>query len=301
MSQTLKRIDETSKTHLNNIMQLAVFNLNDGNYYGINVAKIRAFEDFSRYKQVRGNGINSEILDGYIQYRDAVIAVLNIEKWLGTHKEGNVYKEYIICEFSKETVALPISDIDNIFNVKIEELQKPEIMRDVVTYSTLIEIKGKQVIVLVLDVERLLSDAYGKEFDFDSARSDIDSSKKLLIAEDSRSAQEIFKEIFKDTNVKFEIFDDGQEILDYVDALSDDELKNIGMVITDIEMPRRDGYQVVKELKSKDRTKFIPVAINTSMSNEGVAKKATGLGICTAIAKTDPDAVMRAIKEYMLK
>jgi len=300
MSQTLKRIDETAKTHLNNVIQLAVFKLNDDNYYGINVSKIRAFEDFGSYKQVKGSGIDSEILDGYIQYRDLIIPVLNIEKWLGTYKEGSVYREYIICEFNKETLALPISDIDNIFNVKVENLQKPEIMREVVTYSTLIEIDGGENICLVLDVEKLLADSYGVSFDYEHNVFQVESSKVLLIAEDSRTAQEIFKEIFKNSNINYKIFDDGVEIIEYVNSLSNEELKNIGMIITDIEMPRKDGYQVIKELQSQEKYKSIPIAINTSMSNEGVAKKARLMGVTISIAKTDPEAVMRAVREHML-
>lgn len=300
MSQTIKKIDETTKTHLHNVMQLAVFKLNDDNYYGINVAKIRAFEDFTRYKLVKGESVSSEILDGYIQYRDKVIPVLNIEKWLNIHQEGNSYREYIICEFNRETLALPIADINNIYNVKVEDLQTPDMMRDVVTYNSILNIDNEENICLILDVEKLLADAYGVDFDFEHNEFQVKSNKDLLIAEDSHVAQEIFREIFQNSNISYKIFSDGAEILDYIFALDDEGLENVGMIITDIEMPKKDGYQVIKALKSSSRYAKIPIAINTSMSNEGVGKKADSLGVCASIAKTDPEAIMGIINTHMV-
>lgn len=295
----IKKLDDATKTHLHNLMQLAVFKLNDNNYYGINVAKIRAFEDFKRFKMTKGSAQETEILEGYLQYRDKVIPVLNVEKWLDVYEKGNTYNEYIICEFNKETLALPIADINNIYNIEVESLQKPEMMKDVVTYNSILNIGDEETICLILDVEKLLADAFGIDFDFELDEYEIKSKKELLIAEDSKVATEIFREIFKHKDIKYKIFEDGEQIIDYLKALDEAQAQNIGMIITDIEMPKKDGYQVIKEIKSDKKLESIPVAINTSMSNEGVKKKAMELGVCTAIAKTDPEAVMSALKEYM--
>ncbi|MFP4485801.1 MAG: chemotaxis protein CheV [Campylobacterales bacterium] len=299
MSQMIKKLDDATKTHLHNLMQLAVFKLNDDNYYGINVAKIRAFEDFKRFKMTKGTTQETQILDGYLQYRDKVIPVLNVEKWLGVYEKDNTYNEYIVCEFNKETVALPIADINNIYNIEVESLQKPEMMKDVVTYNSILNIDDEETICLILDVEKLLADAFGLDFDFKLDDYQIKSNKELLIAEDSKVATEIFREIFKHKDIKYKIFEDGEQIIDYLKSLDEGEIDSIGMIITDIEMPKKDGYQVIKEIKSDKKLSAIPVAINTSMSNEGVKKKAMQLGVCTAIAKTDPKAVMSALQEYM--
>jgi two-component system chemotaxis response regulator CheV len=295
----IKKLDDATKTHLHNLMQLAVFKLNDDNYYGINVAKIRAFEDFKRFKMTKGTTQENEILDGYLQYRDKVIPVLNAEKWLGIYESENRYREYIICEFNKETIALPIADINNIYNIEVESLQKPEMMKDVVTYNSILNIDDEETICLILDVEKLLADAFGLDFDFKLDEYEIKSNKQLLIAEDSKVAAEIFREIFKNKDISYKIFEDGEQIINYLKNLEQSDIDNIGMIITDIEMPKKDGYQVIKEIKSDKKFAGVPVAINTSMSNEGVKKKAMQLGVCTAIAKTDPVAVMNALSEYM--
>lgn len=300
MSTMIKKAEATSKTHLHNIMQIAIFNLNDGRHYGINVSKIKSFEDFNKYKCIKNDTVKSPYLDGYIQYHQNVIPVINIEKWLEMFEPGNSYQEYMVCEFNKHMVAFPISGINNIFNIPIEELQKPETMfEDVVTYTTVVEINEEETICMVLDVERLILDTFGTDEIIKGEESDVASNKEVLIAEDSKAARAIITAIMEETGLKYTIFHDGKELIDYLAGLDDEGLARVGMVITDLEMPRRDGYQVIKYIQDERRLSEIPVVVNTSMSNEGVRKKVLGMGAVGFIPKTDPENFVGSIKEFM--
>ncbi len=301
MSATLKNIEKTSKTHLNNIMQIAVFSLNDKNHYGINVSKIRSFEDYKRYKLTRNNTVNSELLDGYIEYQHKIIPVLNIEKWLGIKRDENEYYIYLVCEFNKYTVAFPIKSIDNIYNIETSNLQKPDAYFSVITYNTVIEINGIDETCLVLDVERLLHDTFGEDISIGEELFPEITRKEVLVAEDSRIAQEIVNEILKKTHLKFTIFGDGKEIIDHIESLKDEEIENIGLIVSDLEMPRKDGYQVLKYIKETPRTKHIPVVINSSMSNKGVDTKTKSMGASGFIAKTDPEKFVEMLGKYILR
>lgn len=299
MSDIIRKMEATSKTHLNNIMQVAVFTLNDGVDYGINISKIRSFEDFKKFKIIGNDTVNSPLLDGYIQYQEQVIPVINVEKWLEIYQPENIYLEYVICEFNQKRVAFPISGIKNIFNVKIEDLQKPDLDTGVVTYNVILEIDGEEQVCMVLDVEQLLFDAFGKDYVIDEARQPVETDKELLVAEDSRIAREIIHDIL-DGLVRYRVFGDGQELIDYVSALDDEGIAGIGMIITDLEMPRKDGYQVVRFIKETAWTAHIPMGVNTSMSDKGVGVKTQGLGVEAFVAKTDPENFMAAVREYML-
>jgi len=76
-------------------------------------------------------------------------------------------------------------------------------------------------------------------------------------------------------------------------------LANVGMVITDLEMPRRDGYQVIKHIRESRNLSDIPIVVNTSMSNEGVQKKVMEMGAVGFIPKTDPENFVGSIREFM--
>lgn len=297
MSSVIRRAEAKSRSHLHNIMQIAVFGLNDKNLYGINVSKIRSIEDFKKYEVAENNTIKSKFLDGFIEYQSKVIPIINIEKWLNIYSPDNIYYEYLVCDFNKNRVAFPISGIRNIFNVPIESLQKPHTMFDVITYDVVIDVDGGKKIVLVLDVEKLLFDTFGSNYE--KADFSIVKSKKLLIAEDSKTAQEIIKDILEDSEINYKIFNDGLELIEHLEGLEKSELAEIGLVITDLEMPRKDGYQVIKHIKESPKLRHLNVVVNTSMSDRGVNDKSKSLGASGFIAKTDPEKFLKSILEHM--
>ncbi|GHS88660.1 chemotaxis protein CheV [Campylobacterota bacterium] len=297
-SDTMSKVEAASKTHLNNIMQIAVFQLNDTNFYGINISKIRSIEDYKKYELIHNNTVKNPLLEGYIRYQNDVVPTLSLEKWLEIYTENSVFLEYLICDYNKERVALPICSIRNIFNVPIESLQKPDRMADMLTYEAVVDIDGEKAIVLVLDVEKLLFDVFGANYTIPDG-ANLDAAKQLLIAEDSRTAQAIIADIMQRSPVKYQIFNDGQDLIEHLDSLQDAQLEDIGLIITDIEMPRKDGYQVLKHIQSNARFTGIPIAVNTSMSDKGVDHKTQMLGACAFIAKTDPQTFLGTIAAHI--
>ncbi len=303
MNSTITKITNMTKTHLNNIMQILVFKLNDGVHYGINVSKIRSIEDFNKFRLIKNDINNSErnqILEGYIKHQDNIIPLLNVEKWLLIYTKNSLYREILVTEFNRHTIAFPINDVLNIYNIPISDLKTSHSNKDVVTYSAIIQVDGEDVTVLILDVEELLVEVFGIDVDI-IEKVIIDSNKKLLIAEDSKSARHIIKKIMECTNIEYELFENGYLILEYLKKLNQDEVNGIGLVITDLEMPIVDGYQVVNFIQKSEKFKHIPVLINSSMSNDGVKRKTKSLGSIGFIAKTDPVSFIEKIKENILK
>jgi len=301
---TTNKIYNMTKTHLNNIMQIMVFQLNDKNFYGINVSKIKSIEDYRRFKLVKNN-INSDecrgIFEGYIRYQGNIIPFLNTEKWLNIYEEDNSYKVTIIAEFNKRIISFPIFDIFNIYNVPIESLQTSGINKEVITYSTLLKINGEEETCLILDVEELLVEVFGIDESVTGAHDlETTTSKKLLVAEDSKSARFIIDEIMKHTTIDYEMFEDGEKIITHLKSLDEDDVNEIGLIITDLEMPKVDGYQVIAYVNKTDNLKHIPVIVNSSMSNLGVKQKTEDLGATGFVGKTDPEEFLNNIKKFML-
>ncbi|NWF66088.1 MAG: response regulator [Campylobacterales bacterium] len=312
MNATMKKVNSMTKAHLNNIMQIMVFKLNDNSLYGINVSKIKSIEDFKRYKLVKNdigasskgnlNSVkNSNILEGYINYHDLVIPYLNIEKWLGIFKDGNEYKVTLVSEFNRHTMAFGVSDILNIFNVSINDLQTTHLNKDFITYSALLEIDHAKEICFIVDVENLLQEVFGEKVVVEDHLKNLGFNKEILIAEDSKSAQIIIDDILLETGIKYQKFNNGEELINYISTLDDKQIEQIGLVITDLEMPKKDGYQVISYIKSHDKTKHIPVVVNSSMSNEGVITKTKSVGACGFVTKTNPTKFIEQIKLFMLK
>lgn len=302
-SNTISRVSNMTRSHMNNVMQIMIFQLNDQEYYGINVSKIKSIEDFKRYKisknEIRKNE-NSEILEGYINYHKSIVPFLNVEKWMGMYNKENVYMETVVCEYNRKVVAFPIFDIENIFNVAVEELQTSDANDNFITYSALIKMGDEEIVCRVLDVEQLLVDVFGQEETIKTVAKDgLDSEKLLLIAEDSRSARAIIEDLLGSTTLDYRIFEDGQKIIDYLGKLDEQQIENVGLVITDLEMPHKDGYQVISYIQETARLKDIPVVVNSSMSDKGVIVKTEKLGSVGFIGKTDPENFLKALRINM--
>ena len=71
------------------------------------------------------------------------------------------------------------------------------------------------------------------------------------------------------------------------------------MVITDIEMPIKNGYQVIKFIKDSPKYQNIPVISLTSMTNMGVYDKISKLGALALVNKSDLETLYKYIKKFM--
>jgi DNA-binding response OmpR family regulator len=93
---------------------------------------------------------------------------------------------------------------------------------------------------------------------------------QILIAEDSPTQAEQLKYILEKHKYKVLVAKDGKEAIGMVLE------HNPSLVITDIVMPEMNGYELCKEMKSREKTMNIPVILLTSFSRsedvmEGIA------------------------------
>ena len=100
-------------------------------------------------------------------------------------------------------------------------------------------------------------------------------SKRIMTVDDSTSVRQM---------VAFTLKGGGYDVVeaeDGMDALSKANGEQIHMVITDLNMPRMDGIELIKNLRAKPSFRFIPIVMLTTESQaskkmEGKAAGATG-------------------------
>jgi two-component system chemotaxis response regulator CheV len=118
----------------------------------------------------------------------------------------------------------------------------------------------------------------------------------VLVAEDSQIVIEKLNEFLTKLGLNFEIYENGEELINRVMSLDPQE---IGLVITDIEMPIRNGYQVIKYIKQESMYGNVPVLSLTSMTNQGVRDKVMELGALDLVNKSDLKLLHSYIKEIL--
>ena len=82
---------------------------------------------------------------------------------------------------------------------------------------------------------------------------------------------------------------DGAEALEFLlgkdAANNEDDSDNTKVILLDLKLPKVDGIEVLRQVKSDDRTKKIPVVILTSSREDRDLKTAYDLGVNSYVTK----------------
>jgi len=105
--------------------------------------------------------------------------------------------------------------------------------------------------------------------------------KKILIVEDDRSLQNALVEIIGREGFETVSAFDGEEALAKLQEGKPD------LILLDIVLPKKDGYEVLEEIKKNEETKNIPVLILTNLEEIDNVQKALDLGATTFMVKSD--------------
>ncbi|MGK7950069.1 MAG: response regulator [Xenococcaceae cyanobacterium] len=132
-----------------------------------------------------------------------------------------------------------------------------------------------------------------QELSEDSSLSNI---KTILVVDDSVNVRRYLSLTLEKAGYCVEQAKDGQEA---VDKLA--EGLAVEAIISDIEMPRLDGYGVLEEIKAKAEFANLPIIMLTSRSNEKHRKLAMNLGASAYLSKPYNEQELLQQLEKLLK
>ena len=106
-------------------------------------------------------------------------------------------------------------------------------------------------------------------------------------ADDRRLTQEAFEEARLINDVRF--VENGEQLLDYLRRkgpyAAPAEAPRPGLILLDLNMPRKDGRTVLKELKGDPELRQIPVVVLTTSKADEDIYKSYDLGVNSYIVK----------------
>ncbi len=111
---------------------------------------------------------------------------------------------------------------------------------------------------------------------------------EILLAEDNDDDILLIRESFADAKIVnvLNIVKDGEEALAYLrqeggykDAVMP------GLLLLDINMPKKNGFEVLKEIKADPALRHLPVVMLTTSQNEADVVKSYSEGACSYIMK----------------
>ena len=114
---------------------------------------------------------------------------------------------------------------------------------------------------------------------------------KILLAEDDLFLGKLSQKKFEMADFSVLFLKDGVEVLNTA------KKEKPTVIVLDLIMPNKDGFQVLKELKESEETKDIPVVVVSALSSEEDIKKVLDLGAKKYFIKSNVQ--LKEIIEYL--
>jgi two-component system, chemotaxis family, sensor kinase CheA len=170
--------------------------------------------------------------------------------------------------------AVPVDVVEAALEIDARTLRQPGVMGSVVLRSRT---------TLILDPPELASAAWPGEQVKAAGHSGSLQGKQLLVAEDSA--------FFREQVVRM-LEDEGAEVLATADGQSAWELlesrrAELDLVVTDIEMPRMDGFELTRRIRACRETASLPLVMLTSLAGEDDIRRGREAGATAYCIKLD--------------
>jgi len=112
---------------------------------------------------------------------------------------------------------------------------------------------------------------------------------EILLVEDNPNDVELILHVFQWCNLsdKVHVAWNGEEAIEYLFGDSDPTKKKSTpkVILLDLKLPKVDGIEVLRRLRSEDSTRNIPVVVLTSSSEERDIMESYNLGVNSYIVK----------------
>lgn len=279
--------------------------------YGINVSKVREIIRIPNLTELPGT---PEFIEGIFDLRGVVIPVVNLAKWMKIigPEDAEKTSRVIITEFNNILIGFIVHEAKRIRRISWKDIEPANFISNTgsidgskITGVTKIEDDN---VLLILDLEGVVQDLGLYKPDIDHIPEELESFTGLaLILDDSSTARKIVKDALEKMGFHVVEAMDGQEGLDKLDDLhnmyGDDLLNQLKIIISDIEMPRMDGFHFAANVKEDERFKTIPIVFNSSISDhfsENRGKEAGGEAYLVKFeASSFYDEVARIVRAHM--
>ncbi|SFV75590.1 Chemotaxis protein CheV [hydrothermal vent metagenome] len=244
--------------------------------YGINVSKVREIIHMPKLTELPGT---PDYIEGIFDLRDVVIPVVNLAKWMGVEQPEGAEKNarVIITEFNNVLIGFVVHEAKRIRRISWSDIEPASFMgtgndMDSSKITGVTKIEDDNVL-LILDLESVVQDLglYEPEVDDTATIEEINFSGLSLVLDDSATARKIIKDAL--VKMGFDVIEakDGQEGIEKLNEIYDTYGEEIGehlkIIISDIEMPRMDGFHFAAQIKDDERFKNIPIVFNSSISD----------------------------------
>lgn len=301
----LDSVDARTRLAGSNKMEILLFSLGTRETFGMNVFKVR---EVGRTPHITKTPNMPRGVEGLISLRGNVIPVLSLSSFLQLDgAPPGRGKTMMVAEYSKRTLGFLVHEVDRIIRVDWERVKAPEgvLTANQGLITAVIELDGGHL-VSILDVEQILSNAFGEAIIMDIPPARIDGETSVFFVDDSIVARRKITEVLEKLGVRHKHATNGAEAWTRLQAIAAHAHQShrvlrdeIRLILVDAEMPEMDGYVLTKNIKADSRFNGIPVVMHSSLSSEANRAMGKAVGVDAYVAKFDAEALADTLRPLL--
>jgi two-component system chemotaxis sensor kinase CheA len=161
-------------------------------------------------------------------------------------------------------------------------------------YSGAIQL-GDGRLVLLLNPVALAQEARGMALNAPGRGPRTRNTPRLLVADDSFTTRELIRSILQSSGYDVTAAVDGHDALDKLRAQAYD------LVVSDVEMPRVNGFQLTARIRQELRLSDLPVIIITSLASDDHRRQGLEAGAQAYIVKSqfNQDNLLETVRQLL--
>ncbi|MDP2646405.1 MAG: hybrid sensor histidine kinase/response regulator [Desulfobacterales bacterium] len=214
-----------------------------------------------------------------IRLREELIPVANLETVLNLPGNGGASSSsnllVLITRVGSEKLGLIVDTLLDEEDMVIKSL--PPHMKNIHIVSG-VTISGRNEVINILHVPGLIKEAGKTKLARAPAKERVGAAH-ILVVDDSVNTREIEKSILEAYGYDVDVAENGLE------AVEKTREKQYDLVITDVEMPRLDGFSLTERLRADDSYRDTPIIIVTSRETDEDKKRGIMVGANAYIVK----------------
>jgi len=272
MASVLDSVDSRTQLAGHNRLELLLFRLQGKQRYGINVFKV---QEVIRCPKLTHMPKSDRRVVGIAHLRNKTIPVMDLGLAISNQPIQDIENSFVIVtEYNRFTQGFLVSAVDRITNMNWKDILPPPTGSGSSSYLTAVTHVDKEM-VSIIDVERVFADIMGlnEEVSDEVLQNRVDEEtgkpNHVLVVDDSSVARNQVKRVLEKVGIECTLANDGQaglELLESWVANGEDIDEKIALVISDIEMPRMDGYTLTTKIRKDPRLQGLYVMLHTSLS-----------------------------------
>ncbi|WP_407334280.1 chemotaxis protein [Enterovibrio sp. 27052020O] len=286
------------KSKANESQGMLLFKLSATQTFAIGTLKVREIVPFCPLTLLPGS---HHTVIGTANMRGITTPVIDMAKAIGyAPVSKDEYKDcfIIITDCQRRVVGFLVRGIEKISECDWRNIAPPPSSLGTGAFLTGVMQVEKKTVQL-LDVELIMSKVFPTSADkLHPILADVDREKlkpmHILLVDDSALARRQVSEALDSINIPYVVSADG---LDALDKMKDSALagRPFDIVVSDIEMPGIDGYELAFEIRSNNSISEAYLILHTSLSSEISVDRAKQVGAHEALEKFDATELVNAM------